>query len=83
MRTLETQLQALLAKAEHFFSAPDPEWIYFRCASASLGQPDSARLLGKREGVNRSTVLERMRAEPYRGQVIDQCADALRTRFRF
>ncbi|NXY94455.1 hypothetical protein HYE82_08625 [Streptomyces sp. BR123] len=77
------QLEIWFTKAEHFFSAPDSEAIYFRCAGSALGDPDSARLLGKREGVNRSAVLARMCDEPYRGQVIRQCADALGTRGRF
>ncbi|WP_129593425.1 hypothetical protein [Streptomyces sp. C] len=80
---MEMQLEIWFTKAEHFFSAPDSEAIYFRCASSALGAPESARLLGKREGVNRSAVLARMCAEPYRGQVIRRCADALSTRARF
>lgn len=80
---METQLEVWYAKAEHFFSAPDPGSVYLRCASSSLSTAKSARLLGKREGVSRSAVLVRMCAEPYRGQVMGRCADDLRTRARF
>ncbi|MFI8265511.1 hypothetical protein [Streptomyces sp. NPDC085665] len=83
MRTLESQLDIWYARAEHFFSAPDPEGVFFRCAGASLAERNAARLLGKREGVSRSSVLTRMCTEPYREQAISLCTDGLGRRASF
>ncbi|THA33734.1 hypothetical protein [Streptomyces sp. A1547] len=83
MRTLESQLEIWYARAEHFFSVPDPEGVFFRCAGASLAEREAARLLGRREGVSRSAVLTRMCTEPYRERAIDLCDDVLGSRVRF
>ncbi|MFF5090316.1 hypothetical protein [Streptomyces niveus] len=73
MSPLRDWLDAWEAKAEDFVSGGDKAKIYRRCVRASIAEPKTLRLLGKREGVTRDAVLKRMRTTRYHRYATIQC----------
>lgn len=65
MLAVEAWLEVWAARAKDFLSGGEKSEIYLRCVRASLGDPETERLLGKRDGVSGDAVLERMRTATY------------------
>ncbi|KUJ33568.1 hypothetical protein ADL25_44635 [Streptomyces sp. NRRL F-5122] len=61
MLRLQAWVELWGARVLDFLSGGDKDDIYHRCVLAALDDPETARLLDKREGVTRDAVLERMR----------------------
>lgn len=61
MRWLQAWLELWRAKGFDFLSGDDKAEIYDRCVRTALDDPETERLLDKRDGVTRNAVLERMR----------------------
>lgn len=66
MLRLEAWVEVWRARAEDFRSGGDKSEIYLRCVEAALADSDTARLFGKRDGVDRDAVRQRMRTVTYR-----------------
>ncbi|MEU4490133.1 hypothetical protein AB0H94_35575 [Streptomyces purpurascens] len=66
MLALRAWLDVWGPKALDFRSGGDKTEIYDRCVRAALEDPETARLLGKRQGVTWDSVYERMRIGAYR-----------------
>ncbi|MGW7260495.1 hypothetical protein [Streptomyces sp. NPDC054834] len=73
MLPLQDWLEAWGAKAEDFLSGGDKTKIYHRCVRAALADPETERLFGKRDGVTREAVFERMRTATYHRYATIQC----------
>lgn len=73
MLPLRNRLDLWGAKAEDFRSGADKIEIYHRCVQAALLEPETERLLGKRDGVSWDTVFERMRTERYHRYATIRC----------
>ncbi|MEU0034684.1 hypothetical protein [Streptomyces sp. NPDC006333] len=77
MTRLEASLESWGARVLDFLSGDDKTEIYERCVQAALDDPETERLLGKRRGVTRDAVLERMRTAPYRHYATIGCPSLL------
>jgi hypothetical protein len=73
MLPLQDWLDRWGAKAEDFLSGGDTAEIYNRCVRAALADPETERLLGKRDGVTWDAVLERMRTVTYHRYATIRC----------
>ncbi|MFE2267144.1 hypothetical protein [Streptomyces griseosporeus] len=73
MLPLQDWLDAWGAKAEDFLDGGDKELIYYRCVRAALADPATERLLGKRNGVTKDAVFERMRTVRYHRYATIRC----------
>lgn len=63
------------------FLEPDKTLIYQRCVLASLGDPETARLLDKRQGATRDAVRERMYTSTYVAVATSRCGVEAQTEF--
>ncbi|MCX5561116.1 P-loop NTPase fold protein [Streptomyces sp. NBC_00038] len=63
------------------FLEPDKTLIYQRCVLISLEDPETARMLGKREGVTRDAVTERMYTDAYVTFTTSRCIGEAQTEF--
>ncbi|MFB6715653.1 hypothetical protein [Streptomyces sp. NPDC056358] len=63
------------------FLAPDEELVYVSCVQIALSAPDVNRLLGKRTGVTRQAVMDRMRTTAYVDFVKSQCDGTAKAAF--
>lgn len=63
------------------FLEPDKTLVYQRCVLASLGDPETARLLDKRQGVTRDAVTERMYTSAYVTFTTSRCIGEAQTDF--
>ncbi|MET7988517.1 hypothetical protein [Streptomyces sp. NPDC005281] len=61
------------ARAFDFLSGEDKTEIYRRCVLAALDEPETEKLLGKREGVDHAAVMEHMRTVRYHRYVTIRC----------
>jgi Cdc6-like AAA superfamily ATPase len=73
MLPLQDWLELWRAKAEDFLSGGDKPEIYYRCVRAALADPETERLLGKRDGVTWDAVFERMRLSRYHRYATIRC----------
>ena len=60
MLRLQAWLELWAARAFDFVDGVDKPAIYQRCVLAAVDAPETKRLLGKRAGVDRDAVVERM-----------------------
>ncbi|MEV4039917.1 hypothetical protein [Streptomyces umbrinus] len=65
MLPLRTRLDDWAAKAKAFSSGSDTYRIYCRCVQAALDEPETKRLLEKRDGVTWNTVFDQMLTAKY------------------
>lgn len=72
MSPLPTWLDTWRAKAEDFWE-PDKDKIYDRSVRASLAEPETERLLDKRDGADGDAVITQMRTPAYRHFVLTRC----------
>ncbi|MGW6016064.1 hypothetical protein [Streptomyces sp. NPDC055210] len=73
MTPLWTVVDVWRAKAENFWSGGDKTEIYHRCVWAAINDPETARLLEKRDGVTRDAVFEQMRTSSYHRFAVLRC----------
>ncbi|WNO70149.1 hypothetical protein [Streptomyces sp. AM8-1-1] len=73
MLPLQDRLEPWGAKAEDFLSGSDKIGIYRRCVRTALADPETQRLLGKRDGVTREAVFERMSTPRYHRYATIRC----------
>ncbi|WP_409239418.1 hypothetical protein [Streptomyces sp. PA5.6] len=73
MLPLQDRLEMWAAQTEDFIDGGDKDLIYGRCVKASLERPETARLLGKRAGVDGESVYLQMQLPRQRCYAMSRC----------
>ncbi|MEU2800917.1 hypothetical protein [Streptomyces sp. NPDC007117] len=77
MLRLQAWLELWAARAFDFVDGADKPAIYQRCVLAAVDAPETKRLLGKRAGVDRDAVVERMMTTRYHRYTTLRCPSSL------
>ncbi|WEH31942.1 hypothetical protein PZB75_30395 [Streptomyces sp. AM 4-1-1] len=77
MLRLRAWLELWAARAFDFVDGEDKTGIYHRCVEFAVDGPATERLLGKRAGVDREAVVDRMMTARYRRYTILRCPSPL------
>ncbi|MFJ9041913.1 hypothetical protein ACIRF8_35855 [Streptomyces sp. NPDC102406] len=73
MPRLRAWLESWAARAFDFVDGEDKSAVYLRCVQFAVAAPATERLLGKRTGVDRDAVVDRMMTARYRRYTILRC----------